>query len=57
MQKELDTYLVQALQKLEAAHDKILKTQGYNTEAEKMQLLRELIKEQVKNENSSNTAR
>lgn len=57
MQKELDNYLSVALKRLEKAYNEILKTQGYNQEAERVQLLKELVKEQVKNENSSNTTR
>ena len=57
MQKELDSYLSTALLKLEKAYGEILKTQSYNEEAERLQLLKELVKEQLKNENSNHTAR
>lgn len=57
MQKELDTYLSLALKRLEKAYNEIRKNQGFNREAEKLQLLKELTKEQVKNENTHNTAR
>ena len=57
MQKELDSYLSTALLKLEEAYKQIVKTQSYNEEAERVQLLKELVKEQVKNENSSNPTR
>lgn len=57
MQKELENYLSLALKRLEQAYREILKTQGYSQEAERMQLLKELIKEQVKNENTHHTTR
>jgi len=56
-QAELDSYLSTALKKLEKAQEEILKTQTYNDEVERLQILKELIKEQVKNENSGHTAR
>ena len=57
MQKELDTYLIEALKKLDKAYSEISKTQPFNKEAEKMKLLCELIKEQVKNEDTSSATR
>lgn len=57
MQKELDNYLSAALKRLEKAYNEILKTQSYNKDAERVQLLKELVKEQVPNENSGNTTR
>ncbi|MNY76288.1 hypothetical protein D3C86_2158290 [compost metagenome] len=52
MQKELDNYLAAALKRLEKAYNEISKAQTYNTEAENVKLLTELVKEQIKNENS-----
>ena len=57
MQVELGSYLSVALTKLEEACQQILKTQGQSQETEKLQLLKELVKEQVKNENTSHSAR
>lgn len=57
MQKELDNYLSVALTRLQKAYSEILKTQGYSADAEKVKLLEELVKEQVKNENSSSATR
>ncbi len=57
MQKELDNYLSQALKRLEKAHTEILKTQTYNKDVQKIQLLKELVKEQIKNENPSSSTR
>ena len=57
MQKELDNYLSVALKRLEKAYSEITKTQTYNEEAQNIKVLSELIKEQVKNENSSSAAR
>lgn len=57
MQTELENYLAIALQKLEAATATLLKQQGFNRETEKMKMLAELAKEQVKNENTSTATR
>jgi TATA-binding protein-associated factor Taf7 len=56
-QQELEVYLVEAMKKLDTATDKILKTNGYTQDAKKMRLMIELIKEQIRNENSMSTAR
>jgi hypothetical protein len=48
MQQELENYLKNALRKLETAYTEILKTQGYNKDLEKLSLLCELTKEQIK---------
>lgn len=53
MQKDLDTYLIEALKKLETAYSEITKAQSYNQESERIKLLSELVKEQVKNEDTS----
>ncbi|MCB0349610.1 MAG: hypothetical protein KDD38_00405 [Bdellovibrionales bacterium] len=49
--------LVEAMKRLETAADKVVQTNGYTGEAKKMRLLTELIKEQIRNENSMRTAR
>lgn len=51
----LEIQLVKALKKLEVATDHVMKTRGYSGDAKKMKLLMELIKEQIRNENSLST--
>ena len=53
MSQELEHYLKLALQRLEKAYEEILKTQGYTRETEKLKILLEMTREQVKNENPS----
>lgn len=50
MSQELESYLKLALLRLEKASEEIQKTQGYNRETEKLKMLVELTREQVKNE-------
>ncbi len=57
MEKKLENYLETHLQKLELAYKKILETQGYNKETEKIRILQEMIKEQTSNENTLSSAR
>ena len=57
MAKDLEQHLILALQRLEKAYEEILKTQGYNKDSEKLKLLTELTREQVKNENISHSTR
>lgn len=57
MQTELENYLAIALQKLEAACAALTKQQGFDRETEKMKMLTELVKEQVKNENTRTATR
>lgn len=57
MNSELENYLTVALKRLEKAYREIVKTQGYNAEAEKLKILTEIIKEQGNYENSSTSAR
>ena len=57
MQQELDNYLSVALKRLEQAYNELTNSQPYNEEAEKLKLLAELAKEQVKNENSHSVTR
>lgn len=48
--------LKESLKQLEEAYLRIHSTSGYTKETEKMKILTELIKEQVRNENIDNTA-
>lgn len=57
MGNELENYLTIALKRLEKAYSEILKTQGYNEEAEKLKLLAEMVKEQGLHENTSHSTR
>lgn len=57
MSQDLENYLKNALKKLEEATEYIVKTQGYDNNAEKLKLLCELIREQVTNENSHHSTR
>ncbi|MBT4761879.1 MAG: hypothetical protein HOO06_09305 [Bdellovibrionaceae bacterium] len=45
------------LKRLEQLTQKIMKTQGYNKEIEKVKVLEELIREQFKNENTNSSTR
>ena len=54
---ELENYLTVALKRLEKAYKEVVKTQGYNAEAEKLKILAEIVREQGGNENISNPAR
>ena len=56
-QEQLENYLLINLKKLEESAKKIVKTQGYNKESERLNILCALIKEQLKNENSRSSAR
>lgn len=57
--KERDTQnkLKSTLAKLEAAGDKIIRTNGYTNDAKTIRLLAELIKEQLVNEDTMSTTR
>ena len=55
-QEQLETYLKNALFKLEKAYDQILASQGYNADTEKLKILIELTREQVPYEDSSTAA-
>ena len=57
MSQELESYLKQALNRLEKVYEQVLKTQGYSSETEKLKMLCELTREQVSNENSDSSAR
>jgi hypothetical protein len=56
-QKGLEKQLESALLLLEASSQKIIATNGYTQEANRIKLLEELIKEQLTNANSRRTAR
>ena len=56
-QEDLEKQLLSALKKLEGMSDRILSTRGYTAETKRVRALEELIKEQIKNENLSHTAR
>ena len=47
--------LEQALKRLEDSAQRIIQTRGYVREVEKLRMLGELIKEQLKNENINHT--
>ena len=55
MNREHEATLRSTLNKLEKTYQKILETQGYNLEVERIKLLFEMVKEQVKDANTHNT--
>lgn len=57
MNNELNSYLTVALQRLEKAFQEIMKAKPYGQDLEKIKILEEMVKEQVKNENSRTAAR
>jgi hypothetical protein len=52
-QKELES----VIQKLELSAQQIIKTRGYTREVERVRVLEELIKEQLRNESAHTAAR
>jgi hypothetical protein len=54
---EIANHLEKTLQKLEEMQTKLLETSGYNDDSRKLRLLAELIKEQLKNENTRSATR
>jgi hypothetical protein len=54
--QEIESHLLEAVKRLEAATEKVVNTSGYTNDARKMRLLTELIKEQIRNENSMSAA-
>ena len=48
--------LEQSLKKLDESARKIIQTRGYTREVEKIKILEEMIKEQLRNEDSRSTA-
>ena len=57
MQKSLQEQLETALVRLQMAEASLNKNKVYNPEQEKLRILAEMIKEQLKNENSDSSAR
>jgi hypothetical protein len=51
--KDLEAQLQSALLRLETSAKKIVETRGYGKDAARLRMLVEMIKEQLKNENSS----
>lgn len=49
---ELENKLKKSLERLEKSAEKLIATAGYTRESRKMKLLAELIREQLKNENT-----
>ena len=56
-QEQLEHYFQEALARLEVAYENVLKTQPVGRDTEKLKLLIELTREQVKNENTDNSTR
>lgn len=54
---EIESQLQKAIERLEKSADQLIKTSGYTAESRKLKTLIELIREQIKNENSRYTAR
>jgi hypothetical protein len=52
MSQDLEKHLKTALLRLERAYEEILKTQGYTRDTEKLKMLVEMTREQVRHENS-----
>ena len=52
MSQDLENHLKTVLQRLEKAYQEILKTQGYTRDTEKLKMLVELTREQVRHENT-----
>lgn len=57
MQAMTEKYLKQALDRLQKAEVHIHKSKPYEKEREKLRILAEMIKEQIKNEDSDHTTR
>lgn len=54
---EIESQLLEAMKRLEVAADRVIKTNGYTREVKKIRLLAEMIKEQIRHENSMSSAR
>lgn len=54
---DLEEQLKGALQRLETSTKKIVETRGYGKDAARLRMLVEMIKEQLKNEDSRHPAR
>lgn len=57
MSEKIEAYLENQLKQLEKAYEEILKTKGFNQEAQKIAILKEMIKEQNPNENTMSATR
>lgn len=57
MSRELKSHLELALKRLEKAYSAVVKTNGYNENAQKLRLLMELTKEQTPYENTRSRTR
>ena len=57
LDQKVENHLELQLQKLEKAYKQILETQAYNKETEKIRILQEMIREQIRNENTLPTTR
>jgi hypothetical protein len=55
--KDLETQLKEALQRLEVSAKKVVETRGYGRDPARLRLLMELIKEQLKNEDTRSSTR
>ena len=56
-QDQMEQILIKSLGKLEKASERLLKTRGYVDEVSKIKALEELIKEQLRNENTRRSTR
>lgn len=57
MSRELKKRLSEAIEQIEKMEAQVTSTKSYSSEVEKLRMLIEMIKEQVTNENTSNSAR
>lgn len=55
--RETDSHLTNALKRLQQSAQKIVETRGYTKEAGKIRMLEELIREQLKGENTRTATR
>lgn len=53
---EIENQLRKSLERLELSAEKLIATTGYTKESRKLKLLAELIREQLKNENTRHSA-
>lgn len=56
-QDQMESHLREVVNKLDEAVQKVIKTNGYADDAKKIKLLAELIKEQIRHENTLPAAR
>lgn len=54
---ELEMKLQKSIDRLEASAEKLIQTSGYTQESRRLKMLIELIREQIKNENTRHSAR